>query len=86
MTESGLSGEPGLRVLAVVEQQLGPGPDSAMILLQITRGSSVLGDLIKQLAVVLQVVSVRILVSGMSMSKPKIYSVELGVPQYFSLK
>ena len=65
MTESGLSGEPGLRVLAVVEQQLGPGPDSAMILLQITRGSSVLGDLIKQLAVVLQVVSVRILVSGL---------------------
>ena len=65
MTESGLSGEPGLRVLAVVEQQLRPGPGHLTTLLQVAMDSSVLGDLIRPWPAVLQVVSVRILVSGL---------------------
>ena len=64
LTESGLSGEPGLRVLAVVEQQLRPGPGHVTTLLQVAMDSPVLGDLIRPWPAVLQVVSVRILVRG----------------------
>ena len=83
MTESGLSGEPGLRVLAVVEQQLRPGPGRVTTLLQVAMDSSVLGDLIRPWPAVLQVVSVGILVSGL------IYNTGLTHllgPQYLTVK
>ena len=62
MTESGLSGEPGLRVLAVVEQQLRPGPGRVTTRLRVAMDSPVLGDLIRPWPAAM--VRVRILVSG----------------------
>ena len=56
MTESGLSGKPGLRVLAVVEKHLGPGVG------RVTMDSSVLGEIFRSWPA--DRGGVRILVSG----------------------
>ena len=60
MTDSGLGGEPGPRVLAAVVQQLGPGPGHALTLLLVTMACTVSGFLIRPSPAVLQGVSVKI--------------------------
>ena len=58
--EAGLGGEPGPRVLADVEQQLGAGSGPVMTLLPVTMACTVMVVTIRPWPAVLQGVSVKI--------------------------